>query len=36
MDPLALITVRRLAFTVLGIGLVIWLLLGALFRKPRY
>jgi len=33
---IALISVRRLALSLLGVGLVIWVILGVLFRKPRW
>jgi len=36
VDPLALVSFRRLAFIVLGIGLVVWLVLGVLLRKRPY
>jgi len=36
VHPFALISIKRLAFMVLGAGLVIWILLGIIFRKPRY
>jgi len=29
-------SIKRMAFLILGVGLVVWILLGIFFRKPRY
>ena len=36
LDPIALITIKKLALGVLAAGLVVWVLLSVLLRKPRY
>ena len=36
VHPFLLMSIKRLAFMVLGVGLVIWILLSIIFRKPRY